>query len=39
MAIILGVLPWATMFIFTQSTVRALFGLFNTAAATVAGGF
>src|SRR5256714_13252248 len=34
MAILLGVMPWLFMFVVTQSTVKALFGLFNSAAAT-----
>jgi NADH-quinone oxidoreductase subunit M len=39
MAILLGVLPWVFMFVFTQSTVKALFSLFNATMSTVAGGF
>src|SRR4029078_825385 len=36
MAILLGVMPWVFMFVFTQSTVNALFGLFHSTAAAVA---
>jgi NADH-quinone oxidoreductase subunit M len=39
MAILLGVLPWVFFFVFTQSTVNALFALFRDGAAAVAGGF
>jgi NADH-quinone oxidoreductase subunit M len=39
MAILLGVLPWVFFFTFTQTTVTALFSLFKSGAATVAGGF
>jgi NADH-quinone oxidoreductase subunit M len=38
MAILLGILPTLFFFAFTDSTVKALFGVFNKAAA-VAGGF
>jgi NADH-quinone oxidoreductase subunit M len=33
MAILLGILPWVFMFMFTDSTVKALFGLWRSAAA------
>ena len=39
MAILLGVLPWVFMFVFTDSTVKALFGIFRSTASAVAGGF
>jgi NADH-quinone oxidoreductase subunit M len=37
MAILLGILPWVFFFTFTQSTVDALFSLFRTGGAAVAG--
>jgi len=37
MAILLGILPWVFFFVFTQSTVNALFGLFRTGGSAVAG--
>jgi hypothetical protein len=29
MAILLGVLPWALFFVFTDTTVKGMFGLFK----------
>jgi NADH-quinone oxidoreductase subunit M len=37
MAVALGVLPWVFFFVFTDSTVKALFGLFRMGAGAVAG--
>src|SRR5207249_3231746 len=39
MAILLGVLPTVFFFVFTDSTVKAFFGLLQSGAAAVAGGF
>jgi NADH:ubiquinone oxidoreductase subunit 4 (subunit M) len=37
MAILLGVLPWVFVFVFTQSTVNAMFALLRGTASAVAG--
>jgi NADH-quinone oxidoreductase subunit M len=39
MAIALGILPWMFFFVFTETTVKALFGVFHAGAGLVAGGF